>query len=142
MLNSIQHFTENGIPQLEEIMKKFMQNPADLNQFVDQVKQVMLEFGCHIVSETLEECNTMLEESVKRKISWQIKDRAERTLLTSLGQLRFSRTRFTHKKAENRVLAGSDAWSVCPYPSQCGCQGEYSEGGCTKQLPEGRGMSA
>lgn len=99
MLNSIQHFTENGIPQLEEIMKKFMQNPADLNQFVDQVKQVMLEFGCHIVSETLEECNTMLEESVKRKISWQIKDRAERTLLTSLGQLRFSRTRFTHKKS-------------------------------------------
>ena len=39
MLNSIQHFTENGIPQLEEIMKKFMQNPADLNQFVDQVKE-------------------------------------------------------------------------------------------------------
>ena len=62
MLNSIQHFTENGIPQLEEIMKKFMQNPADLNQFVDQVKQVMLEFGCHIVSETLEECNTMLKK--------------------------------------------------------------------------------
>ena len=89
MLNSIQHFVKNGIPQLEESQKNFMQDPAHLDQFVNQVKQMVLELGCHIVSETLEECNLMLEESIKRRIYWHIKDRTERTLLTSIGMVRF-----------------------------------------------------
>ena len=97
MLNSIQHFVENGIPQLEKSQKNFMQDPHRLDQFVKQVKQLMLELGCCIISETLEECNGMLEESVKRKIHWQIKDRTERTLLTTIGQIRFTHTRFVNK---------------------------------------------
>lgn len=44
MINSIQHFAENGIPKLEESQKNFMQN---------------------------------------------IRDRTQRTLLTSLGQVSF-----------------------------------------------------
>ena len=35
MINSIQHFAENGIPQLEKIQKNFMQDPAHLEQFVN-----------------------------------------------------------------------------------------------------------
>lgn len=56
MLNSIQHFAENGIPQLEKSQKNFMQDPVHLEQFVNQVKQVVLELGCPIISETLEVC--------------------------------------------------------------------------------------
>lgn len=100
MLNSIQHFVKNGIPQLEESQKNFMQDPAHLDQFVNQVKQMVLELGCHIVSETLEECNLMLEESIKRRIYWHIKDRTERTLLTSIGMVRFTHTRYTHKETK------------------------------------------
>ena len=80
-----------------------MQDPAHLEQFVNQVKQVVLELGCHIISETLEECNVMLEESVKRRIHWHIKDRTERTLLISLGMVRFAHTRYTHKETKESV---------------------------------------
>ena len=52
MLNSIQHFVENGIPQLEKHQNNFMQDPHRLDQFV---KQLMLELGCCIISEALEE---------------------------------------------------------------------------------------
>ena len=45
MLNSIQHFVKNGIPQLKESQKNFMQDPAHLDQFVNQVKQRGLELG-------------------------------------------------------------------------------------------------
>ena len=44
MLNSIQHFVENGIPQLEKSQKNFMQDPHRLDQFVKQVKQLMPVF--------------------------------------------------------------------------------------------------
>ena len=39
-----------------------------------RVKQVMLELGCKILSKMVEECSTMREDGVKRKIYWQIKD--------------------------------------------------------------------
>lgn len=97
MYKSIQHFVENGIPQLEEIQKTFMETPSLLGECTVQVKQIMLEWGCQIVSEMVEECNTMLEDSVKRRIHWQIKDRCEKHLLTSLGTISFTHTRFEHK---------------------------------------------
>ena len=97
MYNSIQHFVKYGIPQLEENQKTFMENPSLLGECAVQVKQIMLELGCQILSEIVEECNTMLEDSVKRKFHWQIKDRSEKHLLTSLGSISFTHTRFEHK---------------------------------------------
>ena len=97
MYNSIQHFVEYGIPQLEENQKAFMENPSLLGECAVRVKQIMLELGCQILSEIVEECNTMLEDSVKRKLHWQIKDRSEKHLLTSLGTISFTHTRFEHK---------------------------------------------
>ena len=97
MYNSIQHFVKYGIPQLEETQKTFMENPSLLGECAVQVKQIMLELGCQILSEIVEECNTMLEDSVKRKFHWQIKDRSEKHLLTSLGSISFTHTRFEHK---------------------------------------------
>lgn len=97
MYYSIQHFVEKGIPQLEEMQKKFMQDPSCLEECVVQVKQVMQELGCQILSEMLEECNTMLEQSRKRRRNWQIKDRSEKHLLTSLGTIAFTHTHFQLK---------------------------------------------
>lgn len=97
MYNSIQHFVKYGIPQLEENQKTFMENPSLLGECAVQVKQIMLELGCRILSEIVGECNTMLEDSVKRKIHWQIKDRSEKHLLTCLGTISFTHTRFEHK---------------------------------------------
>lgn len=97
MYNSIQHFVEYGIPQLEENQKIFMENPSRLGECAVRVKEIMLGLGCQILSEMMEECNTMLEDSVKRRIHWQIKDRSEKHLLTSLGTISFTHTRFEHK---------------------------------------------
>lgn len=103
MKTSIQHFSEKGIPQLQEMIKDFIKNPAYLAQFAENVRKIVLELGCSIISETLDECNLMLENSVKRRIHWQIKDRTQRTLLTSLGTIRFTHTRFTNKKTKERA---------------------------------------
>ncbi|MDO4341051.1 MAG: UPF0236 family protein [Eubacteriales bacterium] len=88
---------------LEEIIKNFMKDPSHLDQLEESLKKVLMEFGCRIISETLEECNSILEESVKRRMYWQIKDRTQRTLLTSLGTVRFTHTRFIHKESKERA---------------------------------------
>lgn len=97
MYYSIQYFVEKGIPQLEKVQKSFMQNPLDMGNCVNEVKQIMLELGRKFLSEMLGTCNTMLEDSVKRRESWQIKDRSEKHLLTSLGEIAYIHTRFQEK---------------------------------------------
>lgn len=46
----------------------------------------------------LEECNTLIEESGKRRMHWWIKDRCKRSLITSLGEVSFCHTRYVHKE--------------------------------------------
>ncbi len=64
MNNSIQYFLENGIPGLEKVKKSFLNSPGCFDECIEKVKSIMLDFGSHIISEMLEECNIMLEESL------------------------------------------------------------------------------
>ena len=98
MHHSIAYFIEKVIPLLEKIEKKWMQNPDSLETLVEAVLCVVLDFGCAFVSDTLNQCNAMLEDSVKRRENWRIKDRCERSILTSMGMIRFQHTRFAHKR--------------------------------------------
>ena len=98
--HSIQYFVENGIPKLEKNQKSFMENPSNLGEWIKEVKRILMEFGCQIVSEMLEECNTMLEESGKCRRNWQMKDREKKSLLTGVGHERRG------NRKENQELPG------------------------------------
>lgn len=100
MNNSIQYFLENGIPELEKVKKDFFTNPMCFDEYIEEVKNIVLYFGCHIVSEVLEECNILLEESLKRRMHWQVKDRNQKNIMSSLGMLSFTHTRFKNKETK------------------------------------------
>jgi uncharacterized protein (DUF1330 family) len=51
-----------------------MKDPSHFEDYVKEVKNIMLDLGCHFLSEMLEECNIMLEDSWKRRENWHIKD--------------------------------------------------------------------
>ena len=68
MRNSIQYFTENGIPELEKIKLNFLENPAMFDKCVDKVCKVFLQTACCLICGWLEECNTFLENSLKRRL--------------------------------------------------------------------------
>jgi len=72
--NNIQHFIEKGIPELEKIKINLMKNPALFDKCVEEVLQVVLQIACCFVYEWLEECNTLLESSAKRRGGWYVKD--------------------------------------------------------------------
>ncbi len=46
-----------------------METLSGLGERIKEVKQILMEFGCQIVLEMLEEYNTMLEESGKRRMN-------------------------------------------------------------------------
>lgn len=98
MKNSIQHFVENGIPELEKIRINFMKAPSLFDECAEEVKKIFLKTACMLLSEWLEEGNTLLEESLKRRMSWQIKDRCVKKILTPSGTVSFTHTRFKNKK--------------------------------------------
>lgn len=98
MYYSIQDFIENGIANLEECEKGLMKNPLNWTDQILGIQQILRKFGAAVISELLEECNTILENSIKRRAFWRIKDRTKKHLLTSVGMIGFTHTRFEHKE--------------------------------------------
>ena len=98
MYYSIQDFIENEIANLEECEKSLMKNPLNWTDQILGIQQILRKFGAAVISELLEECNTILENSIKRRAFWRIKDRTKKHLLTSVGMIGFTHTRFEHKE--------------------------------------------
>ena len=62
MNNSIQYFLKNGIPGLEKNLKRFFIKPIYFDEYIENVKNIVLDFGYHIIPKALEEYNTLLEQ--------------------------------------------------------------------------------
>lgn len=115
MYNSIQYFTEKVIPQIEKKREKFMENPTELGSIVVELKEILSEFECCILSEMLTDCNTALENSAERKALWQIKDRGERSLQTTQGMVHFTHTRFIQKETGETAYLLDDTMRLEPH---------------------------
>ena len=77
-----------------------MKVPSLFDEFTEEVKKVFLKTACLFLSELPDEGNTLLEKSLKRRMSWQIKDRCVKNILTPLGTVGFTHTRFKNKETE------------------------------------------
>ena len=100
MNNIIQYFSENGIEELEKIKLNFLKDPSHFEVCVMKVLGIFLKMACILISERLEECNTMLEASLKRQSCWHIKDRCKKSILTPDGTVYFTHTCFINKKTK------------------------------------------
>ncbi len=61
------------------------------------LRRILSEFDCQFLSGILEEYNAILEDSVKRRRNWQIKDWGRKSLLTSIESISFLWLRFRNK---------------------------------------------
>lgn len=92
-----------------------MENPSDPGEYIKKVEQILLELGCHIVSEVFEECNHLLEESGKRRMNWQFKDREKKNLLTVLEPVVYTHTRFQHKATKKTSYLLDQMMGITPH---------------------------
>lgn len=115
MLNSIQHFIENGVPNLQKASKDFSEDPKDFAGFVYRVRNEALQMALDYISETLTTCNQILKDSPVRKERWEVVRTDEKSLITSIGKVMFSKTLFKNKVTGERRYLLDDMLSFDPH---------------------------
>lgn len=99
MKNSILHFSENRIKNLEKAEESLAMNPEDLASYVQTVKDEVINLGLEIIQETLETFDEIIRNNPARKEKWGIVRRDNKQLITSLGTVYFNKTLFREKES-------------------------------------------
>lgn len=68
-----------------------------MSSFVYGIRDEVISLGLNLIKETLEDCNQMLCDNVKRKQSWKVVRTEKKTLTTCLGDVYFEKTLFRNK---------------------------------------------
>ncbi len=100
MINSIQQFLEYGIPNLQKATQEYSKNPVDFAGFVYKVRDEMLQLALDYISETLNTCNQIIKDNPKRLEEWEVVRTDEKSLITSIGVVRFQKTLFRNKSTK------------------------------------------
>ena len=115
MRNSIQHFIDFRITNLQDSAKKFSQSPQDMAGFVTAVKEEALQFALDFIGEVFTSCNDVLRESPVRRASWEVVRTDEKNLITSIGSVRYEKTLFKNKKSGERKYLVDEAMGIDPH---------------------------
>ena len=105
MDNSLLQIRDFGTKEIEQAVKTFTQNPQGMAEFVEAVKQEALGRAVAFIGDVLTGYDTILRESALRRKDWDIVRRDTKSLITSIGDVRFSKTLFKNKNnGERRYL--------------------------------------
>ena len=97
MVESIQHFNEISVEVFGNLIGEFYKTPTDMASFVRGITEELHRVGILLIKETLEAMDKMICASGKRLFEWVVEQHNTKHLLTSLGDVSFRKTLFTHK---------------------------------------------
>ena len=103
MYKSILQFNESGTIKLDNICADFFENPNDVASFINNVKEEALRFACAFISDAFEELNGMIKSSPSRKRSWEVVRNDQKSMLTSIGEISYTKTLYKNKKSGSRA---------------------------------------
>ena len=98
MINSIQHFQEKGVKNLTEIFSHYTDDLTKFAEMVYGVTKEVTKLGLSLIEEELESYDELLRNRQDLRKGWYIERRDETKLLTSLGEICYSRTYFHNKE--------------------------------------------
>ena len=85
MINSIQHFQEQGAKKLTEIFSHYTDDLTKFAEMVYGVTKEVTKLGLSLIEEELESYDELLRKRQDLRKGWYIERRDETKLLTSLG---------------------------------------------------------
>lgn len=97
MINSIQQFLETGVPNLQKATTDYSKDPTDFAGFVYRVRDEALKFALDYIAETLSTCDQMIRDCPRRLEEWEVARTDHKTLLISIGSIRFQKTLYRNK---------------------------------------------
>lgn len=99
MYNSILHFIENDIREIENLVAAMLKGEKEPHDLSQDIHDRMLGLGARLIAELYEKIDEEIRESLIRKKKWNIEQRNEpKELLDILGPIRFHRTGYRHKE--------------------------------------------
>lgn len=98
MLKSIKYFEEECINKFEKLENEFLRNPSGIAEYVIGLTTELHQLGLHMIQESLEMMDQMLQESPIRRRNWLVESHQKKQLITSLGTVDFTKTLFTNKE--------------------------------------------
>ena len=103
MYKSIQQFCESGTINLDKICADFFEDPQDIAGFVRKIKDEFLKHACAYISDAFEEMDEMIRSSGIRIDKWNIVRRDMKSMLTSIGEIRYRKTLYKNKRSGKRT---------------------------------------
>jgi hypothetical protein len=88
MYNSINHFIEFGVKNIEKRVKDFVSNGGDLADLILNLKEDVFELIRNILQEVIEDMDDLLRNNEERKKYREIIRKDENKILTIFGEVR------------------------------------------------------
>ena len=97
MINSIQHFCQDGVKNLEKVMVDYASDMTRIAEMVQGVTKTVTDRGLSLIAEEWESYDELLRKRKSLRPDWHIVRRDETTLLTGLGNVTYHKTLFKNK---------------------------------------------
>ena len=101
MINSIQHFQQDGVKRLFKIFEEYVKDLTKMAEMVYGVTKEVTNLGCSMIAEEWESYDEILRKRKDLRKGWYIVRRDETTITTSLGDVTYSRPLFKNTKTGN-----------------------------------------
>ena len=98
MERSIQYFCDVSIGVFGKVIGEFYKDPTNIAGFVKGITTEIHNFGIMLIQETLEIMDQMLCDNGLRRLKWTVEQHNRKSLLTSLGNVTFTKTLFENKE--------------------------------------------
>lgn len=114
MNNSIQHFKEKGIKNIEKIVKSFINNEGmDVGELVLELNKPLQELQRNIIKETIEEIDETYRNSAYRKDRYVIeRSNDTNSFISTCGEITYKRTYFKSKSDGKFVYLADEACGI------------------------------
>lgn len=105
MYNSILHFAENETKIMEKIMRNYITDESkNLGELVMELEKSTHKLIRGMIREMLEDINEIYRQSQERKKDYYIEKKEDKnTILTSCGEVSYTRTYFEERKTGKYV---------------------------------------
>lgn len=98
MINSIQHFQQEGINRLTKIFEEYSNDLSKMAEMVYGVTEEITKLGCSMIAEEWESYDEILCKRKDLRRGWYIVRKDETMITTSLGDVTYRRTLFKNTK--------------------------------------------
>ena len=98
----ITQIIEKMVEKIYKIFNKYEEDMTKMSEMIEGVKEAVVTFGLKMIKEEWENCDKLIRERKDIREGWNIVKKDERSLITSIGEIRYERTMYKKKETGER----------------------------------------